>query len=261
MSKAIVKTPVKYGRVRLGVNIDHVATLRNARGGRYPDLLRSAREAEKGGADSLTIHLREDRRHIRDADVERLISEQDLPVNLEIAATQEMHSIALARRPHALCLVPERRQELTTEGGLDVVAAADKLGPFVTSLRKAGIVVALFIDPDRRQVDAAAKLKVPAIELHTGAFCEAKGGARAEELRRLGDATAYGHSLGLEIHAGHGLDFETAAAVAGIPEICELNIGHFLVAEALFTGFSESVRQMVAAIEAGRNQAAKVRRA
>lgn len=261
MSKAVAKVPVKNGRVRLGVNIDHVATLRNARGGRYPDLLRAALEAKKGGADSITIHLREDRRHVRDVDVERLISEQVLPVNLEIAATQEMHSIALARRPQALCLVPERRQELTTEGGLDAAGVADRLAPFVTSLRKAGIVVALFIDPDRRQVEAAAKLNVPAVELHTGAYCEAKGDAQAEELRRLAEAAAYGHSLGLEIHAGHGLDFETAAAVAGIREICELNIGHFLVAEALFTGLSESVRRMVGAIEAGRNQAAMMRRA
>jgi len=249
------------GRVRLGVNIDHVATLRNARGVAYPDPLRAARDAEKGGADSVTVHLREDRRHIRDSDVERLIREQRLPVNLEMAATDEMRAIALRHRPSAVCLVPERRAELTTEGGLDVAAAAARLTPFVKSLGEAAIEVALFIDPDRAQVVAAAATGAPAVELHTGTYCDAQGAARDAELRRLAAAAALGRSLGLEIHAGHGLTFESVGPVAAIPEICELNIGHFLVSEALFLGLEEAVRRMAAAIEAGRAGKPLARRA
>jgi len=248
-------------RIRLGVNIDHVATLRNARGVAYPDPLRAAEEAEKGGADGITVHLREDRRHIRDADVERLIAARRLPVNLEMAATEEMRGIALRLRPHAVCLVPERRQELTTEGGLDVAGAGGRLAPFVKSLAAAGIQVSLFIDPDPAQIEAAAAAGAPAIELHTGAYCDADGRARDSELRRLASAAALGRRTGLEIHAGHGLTFESVGAVAAIPEVCELNIGHFLVCEALFLGLEEAVRRMVEAIAAGRAGAAVARRA
>ena len=249
------------GTVRLGVNIDHIATIRNARGAAYPDMLRAAVAAKAGGADSITIHLREDRRHIRDEDVERLVRERPLPVNLEMAATGEMRDIALARRPRAVCLVPERRQELTTEGGLDVAAAEAKLRPFVASLAQAGIEVALFIDPEPTQLDAAARLGVPAVELHTGAYCEAEGALREAELRRLAAAAAHGAGLGLDVHAGHGLTFENVGAVAAIPEISELNIGHFLVSEALFVGLEEAVRQMRAAIDGARKTAQRIRRA
>lgn len=247
--------------VRLGVNIDHVATIRNARGAAYPDTLRAARAAEAGGADSITIHLREDRRHIRDEDVELLIRERPLPVNLEMAATEEMRRIALGRRPHAVCLVPERRQELTTEGGLDVAAGRGRLADFVKSLGDAGVPVALFVDPELAQIDAAAELGVPAVELHTGTYCDAAPAAREAEFRRIAAAAARGASLGLEIHAGHGLTFETAGLIAAVPEICELNIGHFLVSEALFVGLEEAVRQMRAAIEAGLARAKPARRA
>ena len=249
------------GTVRLGVNIDHVATIRNARGAAYPDMLRAAVAAKAGGADSITIHLREDRRHIRDEDVERLVRERLLPINLEMAATGEMRDIALGNRPHAVCLVPERRQELTTEGGLDVAAAESKLRPFVASLGQAGIEVALFIDPESAQLDAAARIGVPAVELHTGAYCEAEGASRDAELRRLAAAAAHGAGLGLEVHAGHGLTIENVGAVAAIPEISELNIGHFLVSEALFVGLEEAVRQMRAAIDAALETARRVRRA
>ncbi len=247
------------GRVRLGVNIDHVATLRNARGTAYPDLLLAARAALDGGADSITVHLREDRRHIRDADVERLIRDGPLPVNLEMAATEEMRAIALRLRPPAACLVPERRQELTTEGGLNAAAAKDRLAPFVKSLGDAGIAVALFIAPDSSQLEAARDIGAPAVEFHTGAYCEAAGPTRRDEFRRLAEAAAYGQALGLEIHAGHGLTYERAREVAAIREICELNIGHFLVSEAMFTGLAEAVRRMVTAIESGR--AVRARRA
>ena len=249
------------GTVRLGVNIDHVATIRNARGAAYPDMLRAAVAAKAGGADSITIHLREDRRHIRDEDVERLVRERLLPINLEMAATGEMRDIALGNRPHAVCLVPERRQELTTEGGLDVAAAESKLRPFVASLAQAGIEVALFIDPESAQLDAAARIGVPAVELHTGTYCEAEGASRDAELRRLAAAAAHGAGLGLEVHAGHGLTIENVGAVAAIPEISELNIGHFLVSEALFVGLEEAVRQMRAAIDAALETARRVRRA
>lgn len=249
------------GTVRLGVNIDHVATIRNARGAAYPDMLRAAVAAKAGGADSITIHLREDRRHIRDEDVERLVRERLLPINLEMAATGEMRDIALGNRPHAVCLVPERRQELTTEGGLDVAAAESKLRPFVASLGQAGIEVALFIDPESAQLDAAARIGVPAVELHTGTYCEAEGASRDAELRRLAAAAAHGAGLGLEVHAGHGLTIENVGAVAAIPEISELNIGHFLVSEALFVGLEEAVRQMRAAIDAALETARRVRRA
>jgi pyridoxine 5-phosphate synthase len=238
--------------LRLGVNIDHVATLRNARGVAYPDPLRAAQEAAKGGADSITIHLREDRRHIRDDDVARLVRSRGLPVNLEIAATEEMRAIALRHLPHATCLVPERREELTTEGGLDVASAVARLTPFVAGLTEAGIRVSLFVDPDRAQVEAAAAVGAPAVELHTGSYCDAAGPARDAELRRLIAAASAAESLGLEVHAGHGLTYENVGPVAAIPEICELNIGHFLIGEAIFLGLEESVRRMRAAMKAGR---------
>jgi pyridoxine 5-phosphate synthase len=249
------------GRVRLGVNIDHVATLRNARGAGYPDPLRAAAAAAKGGADLVTVHLREDRRHIRDADVERLIRDRRLPVNLEMAATGEMHAIALRLRPHAVCLVPERRAELTTEGGLDAASGIERLKSFTAGLSAAGIAVALFIDPDGAQVEAAAATGVPAVELHTGAYCDANAAARDAELHRLTAAAARARSLGLDVHAGHGLTYDSVGPVAAIPEIEELNIGHFLVSEALFVGLEEAVRRMVAAIAAGRAGAGLARRA
>ena len=247
--------------VRLGVNIDHVATIRNARGAAYPDTLRAARDAKAGGADSITIHLREDRRHIRDDDVERLVRERLLPINLEMAATGEMREIALRHRPRAVCLVPERRQELTTEGGLDAAAAESNLRPFAASLAQAGIEVALFIDPEPAQLEAAARIGVPAVELHTGAYCETSGVSRDAELRRLAAAAARGAGLGLDVHAGHGLTFENVGAVAAIPEISELNIGHFLVSEALFVGLEEAVRRMRAAIDGALKGTHRIRRA
>jgi pyridoxine 5-phosphate synthase len=249
------------GRLRLGVNIDHVATLRNARGGNYPDTLRAARLAAKAGADGITVHLREDRRHIRDDDVERLVRGLDIPVNLEMAATEEMAAIALKLLPHAVCLVPEKRQELTTEGGLDVASAAGILKPFVGRLVAAGIRVSIFVDSVPAQVEAAGAVGAPAVELHTGAYCDAEGPRQAEELARLAQAARRGAALGLEIHAGHGLTFDNVGAVAAIPEIVELNIGHFLISEAVFIGLEAAVRRMRARMDEGRAGAAQARRA
>jgi pyridoxine 5-phosphate synthase len=249
------------GRLRLGVNIDHVATLRNARGGTYPDTLRAARLAAKAGADGITVHLREDRRHIRDEDVERLARGLDIPLNLEMAATDEMGAIALAVCPHAVCLVPEKRQELTTEGGLDVASATGTLTPFVAALGEAGIRVSLFVDPEQQQVEAARAVGAPAVELHTGAYCDASGARQAEELARLAEAARSAAALGLEVHAGHGLTFDTVGAVAAIPEIVELNIGHFLISEAIFIGLDAAVRRMRARMDEGRAGAARARRA
>jgi pyridoxine 5-phosphate synthase len=242
--------------IRLGVNIDHVATLRNARGGRRPDPLHAARLAVEAGADNITAHLREDRRHIRDADVEALMGSLDVPLNLEMAVTPEMLAIATGLRPHACCLVPERRQELTTEGGLDVAGQTATLQPFIAALQRAGIQVALFIDPDPRQIDAARAVEADAIELHTGTYCEAAiagaGPPLHRELARLEEAARLAAARGLEVHAGHGLDLANVGPVAAIAEIVELNIGHFLVAEALFLGLGESVRRMRAAIDGAR---------
>ena len=242
--------------IRLGINIDHVATLRNARGGRHPDPLRAARIAVEAGADNITAHLREDRRHIRDDDVARLMTSLNAPLNLEMAVTPEMLAIALLHRPHACCLVPERREELTTEGGLDVITQTAALKPFVAALRRAGIQVALFIDPDQQQIDAARAVEADAVELHTGIYCEAaaEGDAPAlhRELGRLQEGAGTAAAAGLEVHAGHGLDFENVRAVAAIPEIIELNIGHFLVGEALFVGLGESVRRMRATMDQAR---------
>lgn len=243
-------------RVRLGVNIDHVATIRNARGGRLPDPVRAATLAAQAGADGITAHLREDRRHISDQDIARLAAEIALPLNLEMAATQEMLGIALAHGPHACCLVPEKREEKTTEGGLDVAREHRALAPYVARLRDAGIRVSLFIDPDRVQLHVAHALGADVVELHTGTYCAAHddGHARAAEaeLARLAMAAAEGAALGLEIHAGHGLTFETTGPVAAIPEIAELNIGHFLVGEAIFTGLDDAIRRMRAVIDGAR---------
>ncbi len=239
--------------LRLGVNIDHVATVRNARGGRHPDPVRAATLAIAAGADGITAHLREDRRHIRDDDVRRLMETLEHPLNLEMAATAEMVAIAAKHRPHAACLVPEKRNEVTTEGGLDVVGGRTHLGPVVRQLSDAGIRVSLFIDPEPRQLDAAKAVGAPVVELHTGAYCDAaEDGARAQELARLVTAAAHAEAIGLECHAGHGLTYETVGAVAAIPTIVELNIGHFLVGEAIFEGLHAAITRMRAAMERGR---------
>jgi pyridoxine 5-phosphate synthase len=242
--------------IRLGVNIDHVATIRNARGGSRPDPVRAALIAQEAGADGITAHLREDRRHIRDEDMARLKSELKVPLNFEMAATPEMLEIALRVKPHAACLVPERREERTTEGGLDVVAAEAALMPYVAKLRDAGIRVSLFIEPDRRALDAAVRLGAPVVELHTGAWCEAIEHGRSEkaahEWQRIRDAAPYAESLGLEVHAGHGLDFATAERISELPQIAELNIGHFLVGEAIFIGLAEAIQRMRGRMTLGR---------
>ncbi|MBM3602250.1 MAG: pyridoxine 5'-phosphate synthase [Alphaproteobacteria bacterium] len=235
--------------MRLGVNIDHVATLRNVRGADYPDLGRAALAAQAGGADLITIHLREDRRHIRDDDVAQLLASQSLPINLEMAITAEMQRIALANRPAAVCLVPERRQELTTEGGLDALKLGGDLAEFVKPLRAAGITVSLFLDPDHDQLLAAQQAGATAVELHTGAYAHGKVG----ELVRLQQAAARVGALGMACHAGHGLTFANVHAIAAIPEVEELNIGHFLVAEAVFIGLSASVAEMKRLMMAARS--------
>jgi len=245
--------------LRLGVNIDHVATIRNARGGRHPDPLRAAQLAAEAGADGITAHLREDRRHISDADITRLSERIDLPLNLEMAMTGEMLEIALRHTPHACCLVPERRAELTTEGGLDAVAAADRLTGFVARLADAGIRVSLFIDPEPRQIEAAHESGAAVVELHTGAWCEAvqvrDEGAAAIRLGRIRQGAAMAGDLGLEVHAGHGLSFETVGPVSEIGEIVELNIGHFLVGEAIFGGLDSAIRRMRALMDHARAEA------
>ena len=235
---------MKPGRLRLGVNIDHVATIRNARGGGHPDPVRAARLAAEAGADGITAHLREDRRHISDRDIERLSREIDLPLNLEMAATEEMLAIALKHKPHAACLVPEKREERTTEGGLDVRRFYGELEVPVRRLVDSGIRVSLFIEADPAQLDAARKLGAPVVELHTGAYCEAEGSARKRQLERLVAAAAHAAVIGLECHAGHGLTYDTVTPVAAIPTVAELNIGHFLIGEAIFVGFESTIRRM-----------------
>jgi len=232
------------GKLRLGVNIDHVATIRNARGGPHPDPVRAAHEAARAGADGITAHLREDRRHITDQDIDRLMAEIDLPLNLEMAATEEMLAIALAHRPHAACLVPEKREERTTEGGLDAAGQFEALRPFVGRLTDAGIRVSLFIEPSEEQVAAAVGLGAPVVEFHTGRYAHVDGDERSVELKRLADAAALAAKNGIEPHAGHGLTFDNVVPVAAIPQLAELNIGHFLVGEAIFTGLEASVRRM-----------------
>jgi pyridoxine 5-phosphate synthase len=241
--KRVIAAPI-----RLGINIDHVATLRNARGQFHPDPLRAAAVAIEAGADNITAHLREDRRHIRDGDIERLVKELTVPLNMEMAVTPEMVDIALRHRPHASCLVPERREELTTEGGLDVKRQVAGISPFVARLRDAGIQVAMFIDADPEQIMASKAVGADAVELHTGTYCEAvlagDSLAAAAELRRLMAGAKLADAEGLEVHAGHGLDYDTVAALTAIPQVVELNIGHFLIGEAVFVGLRESVARM-----------------
>jgi pyridoxine 5-phosphate synthase len=238
--------------LRLGVNIDHVATVRNARGGEAPDPIRAALLAKAAGADGITAHLREDRRHIRDADIRRLRQDVDLPLNFEMAATDEMRDIALEVLPHAACLVPERREELTTEGGLDVRGQHNRLKPLVRALDDAGIRVSLFIEADPDQIRAAADAGAAVVELHTGTYCDVEGTERQEQLRRLQAGASLAASLGLECHAGHGLSYSTVGPVAAIPEVVEFNIGHFLVGEAIFVGLEAAIREMRRAMDAGR---------
>jgi pyridoxine 5-phosphate synthase len=236
--------------LRLGVNIDHVATVRNARGAGYPDPVRAALLAQEAGADGITAHLREDRRHITDDDIARLSAELTIPLNFEMAATGEMLAIALEHRPHAACIVPEKREERTTEGGLDAAGQHNQLAPLVSALSDADIRVSLFIEPDPRQIEAALKLGAPVVELHTGRYAELSGEAQHAELRRLSDAAALAAKNGIEVHAGHGLTYENVAPVAAIPQLRELNIGHFLIGEALFVGLAESIKDMRAAMDA-----------
>jgi len=239
-------------KLRLGVNIDHVATIRNARGGQDPDPVRAAIVAARAGADGITAHLREDRRHITDNDITRLTEEIDLPLNLEMAATDEMLAIALRHGPHAACLVPEKREERTTEGGLDVAGGFDKLRPYVDRLGAAGIRVSLFIEPHPAQLEAAVRLGAPVVELHTGSYANLRDEARAAELDRLRAAAARCEDLGLECHAGHGLTFDNVAPVAAIPQVVELNIGHFLIGEAIFGGLDSTIKRMRALMDKAR---------
>lgn len=243
---------LKQRPLRLGVNIDHVATIRNARGGHHPDPVRAAILAARAGADGITAHLREDRRHISDHDIARLSREIDLPLNLEMAATREMLDIALRHRPHVACLVPEKREELTTEGGLDIVGGFSHLEPFVKALKDADIQVTLFVDPDPAQIEASKALFVDHVELHTGSYCDAQGEARAHELQRLETAALLADGLGLEVHAGHGLAYDNVMEVARIPQVVELNIGHFLIGEAIFDGLEGAIRRMRGLMDQGR---------
>ena len=243
--------------LRLGVNIDHVATIRNARGGQHPDPVRAAHLAAAAGADGITAHLREDRRHISDRDIERLANEIRLPLNLEMAATEEMVAIALRHRPHAACIVPEKREERTTEGGLDVVGQFDSLKPLVGRLVDAGIRVSMFIEADPRQLDASKALGAPVVELHTGSYCDHEGQERDRELSRIQAAAAHAAAIGLECHAGHGLSFDTVKPIAAIGSIVELNIGHFLVGEAIFIGLEASMRRMRELMDEARKGAAR----
>ena len=249
------------GKPRLGVNIDHVATIRNARGGARPDPLRAARMAAEAGADGITAHLREDRRHISDNDIRRIKAEVDQPLNLEMAATEEMLAIALATRPDQVCLVPEKRAELTTEGGLDVAANDTVLEDYIARLGDAGIRVSLFIDPERVQIAVAEKLGADVVELHTGSYCDAPDAAREGELARLAAAATEAAGLGLQVHAGHGLSYSTVGPVAALLEVSELNIGHFLIGEAIFSGLESAIRRMRALMDTARAEASGQRSA
>lgn len=246
--------------LRLGVNIDHVATVRNARGSAYPDPVRAAKLAEAAGADGITAHLREDRRHISDEDIERLMDALELPLNFEMAATEEMQAIALRHRPHAVCIVPERREERTTEGGLEVAREENKLAHFIAPLREAGCRVSIFIAADHRQIEAAHRIGAAVVELHTGAYCDFHAEERFEErdaeLERLEKMASFAHSLGLEVHAGHGLTFDTVSPVAAFPEVMELNIGHFLIGEAIFRGLDPAIREMRRLMDVARGEVA-----
>lgn len=231
-------------RIRLGINIDHVATVRNARGGFHPDPVRAALLAEKAGADGITAHLREDRRHIVDSDIERLMAAIKIPLNFEMAATDEMLAIASRLKPASSCIVPEKREELTTEGGLDVIGGYDHLEGYIAQLKKVGVSVSLFIDPDVNQIKASKALGADKIELHTGSYVEASGADQLRELERLREGAQYSREINIEVHAGHGLDYDTVAAVAAIPEFTEFNIGHFLMGEAIFVGLESAIRRM-----------------
>jgi pyridoxine 5-phosphate synthase len=243
-------------RLRLGVNIDHVATVRNARGSAYPDPVRAAKLAEEAGADGITAHLREDRRHISDADIEALMAALTLPLNFEMAATDEMQAIALRHRPHAVCIVPEKREERTTEGGLEVARDENRLAHFIAPLREAGCRVSIFIAADRAQIEAAHRIGAQVIELHTGAYCdfhaEGRMAERDAELARLAEMASFAHGLGLEVHAGHGLTYDTVGPVAALPELMELNIGHFIIGEAIFRGLTPAIHEMRRLMEAAR---------
>ena len=243
---------IATNRLRLGVNIDHVATIRNARGGDHPDPVRAAEIVAQVGGDGITAHLREDRRHIRDGDLARIQSATGLPLNLEMAATDEMLAIALAHRPHAACIVPERREERTTEGGLDAAGQHNRLAPIVSRLADAGIRVSLFIAPEPRQLDAAIRLRAPVVEFHTGEYANTTGEARAVELRRIAEMAALAVKNGIEPHAGHGLTYDNVTPIAAIPQLAELNIGHYLVGEAVFVGLEEAVRRMRALMDEAR---------
>ncbi len=243
-------------KLRLGVNIDHVATVRNARGSAYPDPVRAAKIAEEAGADGITAHLREDRRHITDTDIEALMDALTLPLNFEMAATEEMQAIALRHKPHAVCIVPEKREERTTEGGLEVAREENRLAHFIAPLRDAGCRVSIFIAADARQIEAAHRIGAEVVELHTGAYCdfhaEGRFEERDEELRRLTEMASFADDLGLEVHAGHGLTYDTVAPIAALPELMELNIGHFLIGEAIFLGLDASIREMRRIMEEAR---------
>jgi len=247
--------------LRLGINIDHVATIRNARGGKLPDPVRAAKLAEDAGADGITAHLREDRRHISDEDIVRLMEQLAVPLNLEMAATDEMLGIALRHKPHAACIVPEKRQERTTEGGLDAAGGKDHLVSFVKALGEAGIRVSLFIEPEPAQLEAALELGAPVIELHTGRYCDSQGSERDHQFKRLTSAVRLAEDLGLECHAGHGLTFDSVGPIAAIPSVRELNIGHFLIGEAIFGGLDSAIKRMRALMDKARAEAGNERSA
>jgi len=236
------------GKLRLGINIDHVATVRNARGGAYPDPLRAAKLAEEAGADGITAHLREDRRHISDADIDGLMETLSVPLNFEMAATKEMQTIALRHKPHAVCIVPEKREELTTEGGLEVAREENRLAHFIAPIREAGCRVSLFVATDMRQIEAASRIGANIVELHAGPYCDAYSESHFDlaktELKKLRDMSAFAHSLGLEVHAGHGITYDTVKPIAEFPEVLELNIGHFLIGEAIFLGLQPAIKKM-----------------
>ncbi|MEE3360069.1 MAG: pyridoxine 5'-phosphate synthase [Pseudomonadota bacterium] len=244
------------GKLRLGVNIDHVATVRNARGGAYPDPVRAAKIAEEAGADGITAHLREDRRHIMDADIDALMEQLSVPLNFEMAATEEMQKIALRHKPHAVCIVPEKREERTTEGGLEVAREENKLAHYIAPLRDAGCRVSIFIAADKRQIEAAHRIGAEVIELHTGAYCdyhaEGRFDERDKELAALTKMAAFADSLGLEVHAGHGLTYDTVTPIAALPQVMELNIGHFLIGESIFRGLAPAITEMRRVMDAAR---------
>ncbi len=247
------------GRLRLGVNIDHVATVRNARGSSYPDPVRAAKLAEAAGADGITAHLREDRRHIRDDDIEQLMKALTVPLNFEMAATQEMQDIALRHVPHAVCIVPEKREERTTEGGLEVAQDENRIADFIAPLRDAGCKVSLFVAADEAQIRSASRIGAQVVELHAGAYCdflsEGKFDDAAQELERLRAMSSFGHTLGVEVHVGHGITFDSVKQIAAFPEVMELNIGHFLIGEAIFSGLDSAIRRMRSLMDQARNEA------